>query len=269
MKEGGDGGAAARLKNRIEIRDLRIAFGNLDVLRGIDLDIRCGETLCVLGGSGCGKSVLLKCVAGLLRPDAGSIKVDGEEIVGLDEKTLVEVRKRIGFVFQNSALFDSLPVYENVAYPVREHRKVREAELDKIVADRLALVGLEGVQDKYPAELSGGMRKRVALARAVAADPAIVLYDEPTTGLDPTNARRIDLLIRELQRRLGVTGIVVTHDISSAFTVADRLALMADGVIRAQGTPDEFRKSHEPLVREFLQARPVPTEDFREPRADL
>ena len=239
----------------IEIRGLQIAFNGLEVLRGLDLDVHRGETLCVLGGSGCGKSVLLKCIAGLLAPTAGSIKVDGDEIIGLREADLVEVRKKIGFVFQSSALFDSLTVFENVAYPVREHRKVSDAELAKIVKDRLAIVGLDGTQEKLPAELSGGMRKRVALARAVSADPQIVLYDEPTTGLDPANAQRIDLLIRELQRRLTVTGIVVTHDIASAFAVADRMALMADGVIRAQGTPDEFRTSRDPIVKEFLEAR--------------
>ena len=242
----------------IEIRGLRISFDGLDVLQGLDLSVHRGETLCVLGGSGCGKSVLLKCIAGLLRPMAGSIKVDGDEIVGLRESDLVEVRKKIGFVFQYSALFDSLTVFENVAYPVREHRKVSEEELAKIVRDRLSIVGMDGTQEKLPGELSGGMRKRVAFARAVAADPQIVLYDEPTTGLDPTNAQRVDLLIRELQRRLGVTGIVVTHDIASAFAVADRLALMADGVIRAQGTPEEFRSSREPIVREFLEARLIP-----------
>jgi len=241
----------------IEIRGLRIAFDGLEVLRGLDLDVHRGETLCVLGGSGCGKSVLLKCIAGLLRPTAGSIKVDGDEVVGLRESDLVEVRKKIGFVFQASALFDSLTVFENVAYPVREHRKVSDEELAKIVKDRLAIVGLDGTQEKLPAELSGGMRKRVALARAVSADPQIVLYDEPTTGLDPMNAHRIDLLIRELQSRLNVTGIVVTHDIASAFAVADRMALMADGVIRAQGTPEEFRASPEPVVKEFLEARPL------------
>lgn len=233
--------------------------GAVRAVDGVDLEVGRGETLCVLGGSGCGKSVMLKCIAGLLHPSAGSIRIDGEEIVGLDERELVRVRRKIGFVFQNSALFDSLTVFENVALPIREHRKVEEAEIARIVRDRLAIVGLDGTQEKLPGELSGGMRKRVALARAVAADPAIVLYDEPTTGLDPANARRIDLLIRELQRRLGVTGIVVTHDISSAFTVADRMALMADGVIRAQGSPDAFRSSREPLVREFLEARMIPS----------
>ena len=239
----------------IQIRGLRIAFDGPEVLRGLDLDVRRGETLCILGGSGCGKSVLLKCIAGLLRPTAGSIQVDGEEIAGIRESDLVEVRKKIGFVFQSSALFDSLSVFDNVAYPVREHRKTSGEELAKIVKDRLAIVGLDGTQEKLPAELSGGMRKRVALARAVSADPQIVLYDEPTTGLDPSNAHRIDLLIRELQQRLGVTGIVVTHDIASAFAVADRMALMADGVIRAQGSPEEFRTSREPVVKEFLEAR--------------
>ena len=242
----------------IRIRDLRISFDGLDVLRGLDLDVHRGETLCVLGGSGCGKSVLLKCIAGLLRPEAGSIQVDGTEIVGLKESDLVDVRKKIGFVFQYAALFDSLTVFENVAYPVREHRKVSEEEVSKIVKDRLAIVGMDGTQEKLPGELSGGMRKRVAFARAVSADPQIVLYDEPTTGLDPTNAQRVDLLIRELQRRLGVTGIVVTHDIASAFMVADRMALMADGVIRALGSPEEFRTSSEPIVREFLEARMLP-----------
>jgi phospholipid/cholesterol/gamma-HCH transport system ATP-binding protein len=242
----------------IAIRGLRIGFEDLKVLRGIDLEVLKGETLCVLGGSGCGKSVMLKCIAGLYTPDAGEIFIEGTNIVGMSERDLVAVRKKIGFVFQNSALFDSLSVFDNVAYPVREHQKISDDALARIVHDRLALVGLQGTEEKFPAELSGGMRKRVAFARAVAADPAIVLYDEPTTGLDPQNARRIDLLIRELQSRLGVTGIVVTHDISSAFTVADRLALMVDGVIRVHGTPDAFPASADPAVVDFLSARPVP-----------
>ena len=242
----------------IAIRDVRIAFDELQVLRGINLEVRRGETLCVLGGSGCGKSVMLKCISGLYQPDAGEIIVDGESIVGMKEEALVEVRKKIGFVFQNAALFDSLSVFDNVAYPVREHLGATEERIKQIVQDRLALVGMEGTEEKFPAELSGGMRKRVALARAVAADPAIVLYDEPTTGLDPMNARRIDLLIRDLQARLGITGIVVTHDISSAFAVADRLALMAEGIIQVQGGREEFRASVDPAVQEFLTARPVP-----------
>lgn len=242
----------------IRIKGLRVEFNGLKVLRGINLDVQRGETLCVLGGSGCGKSVTLKCILGLLKPTAGSILIEGTEIVGLGEKDLIEVRRKIGFVFQSSALFDSLSVFENVAYPVREHRKISDPDLKAIVGDKLALVGMEGTEDKFPAELSGGMRKRVAFARAVASDPAIVLYDEPSTGLDPTNARRIDILIRELQERLGVTGIVVTHDISSAFTVADRIALMADGIIQVEGTREQFRASSEPIVREFLEARPIP-----------
>ncbi len=242
----------------IEVRGLRIGFEGPEVLRGIDLAVARGETLCILGGSGCGKSVLLKCIAGLLPPTSGSIVIDGIDIVGLAEREMLEVRKKIGFVFQNSALFDSLTVFENVAYPVREHRKIGPRDLEEVVRDRLALVGMGDSGDKYPAELSGGMRKRVALARAVSADPAIVLYDEPTTGLDPTTAKRIDLLIRELQNRLGITGIVVTHDISSAFSVADRMALMADGVLKVEGTPARFRSSEEKLVREFLEARPIP-----------
>ena len=242
----------------IAIRELRLAFDELQVLRGINLEVMRGETLCVLGGSGCGKSVMLKCISGLYEPAAGEILIDGESIVGMKESPLVEVRKKMGFVFQHSALFDSLNVFDNVAYPVREHHDTAEEHIKQIVQERLALVGMEGTQEKFPAELSGGMRKRVALARAVAADPAIVLYDEPTTGLDPMNARRVDLLIRELQARLGITGIVVTHDISSAFAVADRLALMAEGIIQVQGTLEDFRASVDPLVQEFLTARPVP-----------
>ncbi|MFQ5458829.1 MAG: ABC transporter ATP-binding protein [Myxococcota bacterium] len=248
----------------IEIRDLRIGFDGVEVLRGINLEVRRGETLCVLGGSGCGKSVMLKCISGLYAPSSGDILIDGVSISGMKERDLVDVRKKIGFVFQNAALFDSLNVFDNVAYPVREHHELGEAKIADVVRERLALVGMDGTEEKFPAELSGGMRKRVALARAVSTDPAIVLYDEPTTGLDPMNARRVDLLIRELQTRLGITGIVVTHDISSAFTVADRLALMAEGVIQFQGTPEAFCASLEPLVQEFMSARPVPS---FEPRA--
>uniref|UniRef100_A0A832I417 ABC transporter ATP-binding protein n=1 Tax=Eiseniibacteriota bacterium TaxID=2212470 RepID=A0A832I417_UNCEI len=237
----------------IEIRGLRRRLGTKQVLDGVDLDVRKGETIVVMGRSGTGKSVLLKHVIGLMTPDEGSIRVDGVEIVGLRERELNAVRRRFGMLFQGAALFDSLTVGENVALPLREHTDLDRAEIARRVSERLEWVGLAGVEDMKPASLSGGMKKRVGLARAIAMDPDVVLYDEPTTGLDPIMADAIDRLIRGLQRRLGVTSVVVTHDMTSAFKVADRMAMLHDGRVVFTGTVDEARQTSDPLVRQFIE----------------
>jgi len=237
----------------IEIRGLSKSFGSKSVLEGVDLDVESGETVVVLGPSGTGKSVLLKHILGLLEPDAGSIKVDGVEIVGLGEDALDEVRKRFGMLFQGAALFDSMTVEENVALPLRVHTKMRSTEIAARVKERLEWVGLKDVEGLKPASLSGGMRKRVGLARAIVMDPAFILYDEPTTGLDPIMADVIDDLIRSMQRRLGGTSIVVTHDLRSAFTVGDRIAMLVRGRIIHVGTVDEVKNSRDPMVRQFIE----------------
>jgi phospholipid/cholesterol/gamma-HCH transport system ATP-binding protein len=238
----------------IRCRGLEKGFPHTPVLRGVALDVRRGETLVLLGGSGSGKSVLLKHLNGLLRPDAGTVEVDGVEVSALAEDALVAVRRRMGMLFQQGALFDSLTVGDNVAFPLREHRVAPERELPARIAEALAMVGLEGTERLMPAELSGGMRKRAALARALVLRPTVLLYDEPTTGLDPVVAAKINHLIRDLQRRLGVTSVVVTHDLGSAFLVADRIAFLYEGRIRFAGTPDEARAASDPPLREFLTA---------------
>jgi phospholipid/cholesterol/gamma-HCH transport system ATP-binding protein len=230
------------------------AFRRKSVLRGVTLDLHAGETLVLLGGSGSGKSVLLKHLNGLLRPDAGSVVVDGTPLESLDEDGLVPIRRRVSMLFQQGALFDSLTVGNNVAFPLREHRMLPEADVPARVADALAMVGLDGTERLMPAELSGGMRKRAALARALVLEPKVVLYDEPTTGLDPVVGAKINHLIRELQQRLGLTSVVVTHDLASAFYVGDRFAFLYEGRIRFAGTPSEARASDDPPLREFLTA---------------
>ena len=230
------------------------SFGDLHVLRGVDLDVHRGETVVVLGGSGSGKSVLLRHTIGLVQPDRGTVWVDGTDVTALDEEGLVETRKRIGMLFQAGALFDSMTVEDNVAYALREHTDWPEARIRERVRELLGLVDLaSSVGESMPAELSGGMRKRVALARAVALAPAGILYDEPTTGLDPITATAINELIRNLQQRLQVTSIVVTHDIHSAFTVGDRIAFLREGRIAFDGTVDEARSTREAVLRTFLQ----------------
>jgi phospholipid/cholesterol/gamma-HCH transport system ATP-binding protein len=237
----------------IELRGLRKAFRAQEVLRGLDLAIRRGEAFTILGGSGTGKSVCLKHMIGLQRPDAGRVVVLGRDITGLGERELVEVRKRCGMVFQGSALFDSLSVYENVAYPLREHLHLSEASVRDRVRECLAAVGLPGIDAGLPGELSGGMRKRVGVARAIALEPEVIFYDEPTTGLDPANARRIGELIVELKQRLRVTSVVVTHDLELCFAVSDRLGLLKGGRIVAEGSVSEMRDSTQPDVQAFLE----------------
>jgi phospholipid/cholesterol/gamma-HCH transport system ATP-binding protein len=237
----------------IRIRGLKKRLGRTQVLDGVDLDIEKGETVVVMGPSGTGKSVLLKHVIGLMTPDEGSVEVDGEEIVGMPEGRLNEVRKRFGMLFQGSALFDSMTVGENVGLALREHLQLPEAQVRRRVSERLEWVGLKGVEEMKPASLSGGMRKRVGLARAMAMDPQFILYDEPTTGLDPIMADVIDQLIRAMQRRLGVTTVVVTHDLTSAYKVGDRLAMLHGGRVVFTGTPDQVRATRDPLVRQFIE----------------
>jgi phospholipid/cholesterol/gamma-HCH transport system ATP-binding protein len=220
----------------------------------VTLDVRRGETLVLLGGSGSGKSVLLKHLNGLLRADAGTVEIEGVRLDTLDEEGLVPVRRRVSMLFQQGALFDSLTVGDNVAFPLREHRMLPEHDVPKRVAEALAMVGLERSERLMPAELSGGMRKRAALARALVLEPKAVLYDEPTTGLDPVVGAKINHLIRDLQQRLGLTSVVVTHDLASAFYVADRIAFLYEGRIRFTGTPDEARASTDAPLHEFLTA---------------
>jgi phospholipid/cholesterol/gamma-HCH transport system ATP-binding protein len=235
----------------VEFRGVRKAFRDKAVLRGLDLEIASGTTFTILGGSGSGKSVCLKHMIGLLRCDAGRIAVFGRDVTRLGERDWVELRRDFGMVFQGAALFDSLTVYENVAYPIREHLDWDEGRVRERVRECLAGVGLAGVEPLLPAELSGGMRKRVGVARAIALRPRIVLYDEPTTGLDPANSRRIGQLILSLQRELSATSVVVTHDLELCFAVSDRVALLKDGRLAACGPPGELRDH--PELRTFVE----------------
>lgn len=237
----------------IQVRDLHKTLDGVPVLRGVSVEVARGETLVVIGRSGGGKSVLLKHLIGLMRPDAGSVTVDGVELTGLSERKLEAVRLRFGMVFQGAALFDSMTAFENVAFPLREHRRLKREALQARVRECLQLVDLEGVEDQYPGTLSGGMKKRVGLARALALEPEIVLYDEPTAGLDRVTARGIDRLIRRLNAELGMTSVIVTHDLESALGVADRLALLDGGVIAALGTPDELKSMPDETVQAFLK----------------
>jgi phospholipid/cholesterol/gamma-HCH transport system ATP-binding protein len=229
------------------------SFGENAVLRGVDLTIERGLTVVVLGGSGSGKSVLLRHTIGLHRPDQGEVWVDGIEITDLEESDLLPTRKKVGMLFQAGALFDSMTVDENVSFALREHTDWDDERVHARVREVLDYVELDGVGDLMPSDLSGGMRKRVALARAIALAPQAVLYDEPTTGLDPITANTINHLIRSLQHRLGITSIVVTHDIHSAFTVGDRVAFLHQGVIHFDGTVAEAKASPSPLLRNFLE----------------
>jgi phospholipid/cholesterol/gamma-HCH transport system ATP-binding protein len=238
----------------IEIRDLTKSFGEQHVLSGVDLDVATGESLVVLGRSGSGKSVLLKLIIGLIQPDRGTIKVDGRTLEGMEYDDLADLRKRFGMLFQMAALFDSMTVAQNIGLALREHTNKTAKEIERIVGEKLALVNLEGIENKKPSDLSGGMRKRVGLARAIAMDPDYILYDEPTTGLDPVNAQQINELIRDLQEKLNVTSIVVTHDMKSAYFVGDRLCLLHEGRIHFDGTPEEIIRSDDPVVRQFTRA---------------
>ena len=242
----------------VEMQGVEKAFRGEPVLRGVDLAVPRGETFTILGGSGSGKSVCLKHMIGLLTADAGTVRVAGQDVTVLSEKRWAKERRRFGFVFQGAALFDSLTVFENVAYPIREHRREDAGALQRRVATCLEAVGLAGIESLFPAELSGGMRKRVGVARAIALEPEIILYDEPTTGLDPANSRRIGRLIRQLQQDLGVTSVVVTHDMELCHAVSDRMALLREGRIVAEGPAETLRSGGHPELDAFLDGSDEP-----------
>ena len=238
-----------------EVRGLEKAFGPNVVLDGLDLDIFDGEVVTIIGESGSGKSILLKAMMGLVEVDGGTIRFDGDQVTGQTEREWVSTRQRIGMLFQESALFDSLSVFENVAYALREQTSMTDEEISQRVAETLSLVALPGIEDMAPADLSGGMRKRVALARAVAVRPEIVFYDEPAEGLDPINVTRVNRLMLGLKKSLNVTSVVVTHNLKAAFAISDRLALIHDGTVAATGAPESFLESDDPVVREFIGDR--------------
>lgn len=241
----------------ISLRQLNITFGTHTVLNNIDLDVYKGETLAVLGPSGTGKSTVLRSMIGLLEPNGGQIFIQGEDVSGLDEDGWNRLRMKMGMVFQYSALFDFLTVGENVAFGLRQHTDKNDEEIQGIVTQMLDLVGLPDTQDLYPAELSGGMKKRVGLARAIAVNPEIVLYDEPTAGLDPIMSRNISRLIKKTQEQLHVTSVLVTHDMQSAFYAADRVAMLYEGHIVAIGTAEEMKNSTNPIVKAFIEGREI------------
>lgn len=236
----------------ITVEKLQKRFGRLTVLDGLDLAIADGQSVVIIGQSGCGKSVLLKHFAALLRPDSGTVTVDDKNIFALSREDLMLYRRQIGVLFQFGALFDSMTVAENVGFALKESLHLKPAKIKEIVEEKLALVGLPGIGDKMPAEISGGMKKRVALARAIAAEPRILLYDEPTTGLDPITAMVINELIVNVNKRLGVTSIAVTHDMSSAYKIADRIVMLHQGKIVFDGSPEDTRATADPIVRQFI-----------------
>jgi len=240
----------------ILLTDVYRAFGRNQVLRGLDLEIPDGETTSIIGFSGAGKSVVLKHMVGLIRPDSGDVVVDGQNVSDLDVEDLNELRRDIGYVFQFAALFDSMNIAENVAMGLRRMPEMYDDEIMARVSECLALVDLQGTEDRYPSELSGGMVKRAGLARAIATRPTYLLYDEPTTGLDPVTVTVIDRLIVRMKEELGVTGVVVTHDIASAYRISDRIVMLHDGRIRTSGTVDEIKESDDLLLRSFLEGKP-------------
>jgi phospholipid/cholesterol/gamma-HCH transport system ATP-binding protein len=239
----------------IEIKNLQKSFGSKQVLRGVDLNIQEGMTNVIIGASGCGKSVLLKHIVGLLKPDEGHILIDGDDITTMNEKEIYAIRKKFGFLFQSAALFDSMTVGENVGIALRENTPTPKAEIDRIVSEKLGLVDLPGTESLMPSELSGGMRKRVGLARALATNPQYILYDEPTTGLDPITSETIDELMDTVaqNKKLKVTSLIVTHDIFTVYEIGDRVAMMYEGKVHFTGTPEELRVTSDPIVRQFLE----------------
>lgn len=237
----------------IQLSGLHKSFNGHRVLQGLDLTIPDGKITVIIGRSGGGKSVLLKHMIGLLRPDSGRVEVDGTDLSKLDDRQLKDFRKRFGMLFQNAALFDSMNVFENVAFPLKEHKKMSPSQVRDRVHEVLELVGLKDIDEKMPSELSGGMRKRVGLARAIVLSPQILLYDEPTTGLDPIMTDSVDQLILATQKKLGITSVVISHDIEATFRIADKVAMIHDGKILLEGDEKKFRSSHEPFVRKFLE----------------
>jgi len=249
----------------IEVRDVVKAFGNRTILNGISFDVPRGETMVIMGGSGCGKSTLLRHLIGSLKPDSGSIKLFGEETTGMNEEGLDSIRRRFGVLFQSGALLQSLTVGENVALPIQEHGRVDDAIVDLVIKMKLEMVGLTGFEDLKPAEISGGMKKRVALARALALDPELLFSDEPTSGLDPVMTAVVDKLTQDLTRKLGMTAVVVTHDMTSAFRIGTRMIMLGtgdrQGKIIAEGTPEEIMNHPDPMLQQFIKGEadgPIP-----------
>ena len=236
----------------IDIRDIRKRFGKQEVLKGVSFSITTGKTRVILGLSGSGKSVLMKLIIGLIKPDSGQILVDDEDMTALSGKELQAVRHKFGMVFQQAALFDSMNIADNVAFPLREHTKLSEADIKAKVAEKLDVVGLPGLEKKFPNELSGGMRKRVGLARAIILDPKCVLYDEPTTGLDPLTTDNVDNMIMDAKARLNVTSVVISHDVGSALKIADEIAVIHEGRIVEDCLAKDIRDSRDPFVQQFL-----------------
>ena len=239
----------------IEIRDVHKSFESKHILRGASLIVEKGESPVVIGGSGSGKSVLLKHIIGLLKPDKGTVIVDSADLVMIDERRLNDIRKKFGMLFQSAALFDSMKVWQNVGFGLKRHTRMADSEIREIATEKLRMVGLAGVEDEMPSNLSGGMRKRVGLARAIAMEPEILLYDEPTTGLDPIMADAINDLIIKMNEKFNATSVTITHDMVSAFKIADTIAMLYNGVIIAKGTPAEIQESSDPVVRQFVEGR--------------
>jgi len=252
----------------IQLEELTKSFGEKRVLDGVNLHVEKGESFVILGGSGTGKSVMLKHMIGLLKPDAGRVIVDGRDVTDLDRKGWFRIRKRFGMSFQEAALFDFMTVFENVAFPLQRHTDLDPSAIRRRVAECLNMVGLTGNENLYPAELSGGMRRRAGFARAIALNPEILLFDEPTTGLDPIMTDQIDTVINDLRKGLDVTCVTITHDMVSAFDIADRIGMLFEGRIVFVGTPDEFRRCDLPVVRGFLKGRVCDDENQLSDRGD-
>ncbi len=237
----------------IKVADVHKSLGGKPVLAGVDLEVRKGETMVVIGQSGAGKSVLLKLVIGIMTPDRGEIFIDGHEITRLSAEERLRLNRKVGMVFQAAALFDSMTVAENVAFGLERHCRLEKEKIKKIVGEALEMVGLKGVENLMPHQLSGGMKKRVGLARAIAYRPEIMLYDEPSTGIDPIRADAINEMINKFKKEMGVTSVVITHDMASAYRVADRMAMLYGGRIIEVGTPEEFRRSQNPIIQQFIR----------------
>jgi len=236
----------------IDIIDVHKSFGKKNVLNGVNLKINKGESVVIIGGSGAGKSVLLKHIIGLLKPDKGTVMIDNIDLARLNENELNNIRKRFGMLFQASALFDSMSVWENVGFALKQHTRLSDKEIKEIAVQKLGMVGLVGVEDLMPSELSGGMRKRVGLARAIAMEPEILLYDEPTTGIDPIMADAINDLIIDMRKKLNITSVAITHDMKSAYKIADKIAMLYNGLIIGVGSPLEIKNTSDPIIKQFI-----------------